>query len=180
MRKLRIADLRLQNSGRPEAFRRGATAQRGQSVVELALLLPLFLVVMFGMVEVARMWWTQHALTNAAREALRAATQSDLKCFGGFIPASDCHDECVWVKGREAARKNLEMVGLISDESVAQTVFEAETVIDANGKGVKRLKVEITYLYDSMLPFLPSLISGTATLNGLPALVARSTAACEP
>lgn len=46
---------------------------RGQSVIEFALVLPLLLVVLFGITEFGRAWMTVNILTSAAREGCRLA-----------------------------------------------------------------------------------------------------------
>ena len=46
---------------------------RGQSVIEFALVLPLLLVVVFGITEFGRAWMTMNVLTSAAREGCRLA-----------------------------------------------------------------------------------------------------------
>ncbi len=46
---------------------------RGQSVVEFALVLPLLLLILFGITEFGRVWMTQNILTSAAREGARLA-----------------------------------------------------------------------------------------------------------
>lgn len=45
-------------------------------MVELALLLPLLLLILFGMVEFGRAWYVTNTLTNAAREGARRASIS--------------------------------------------------------------------------------------------------------
>jgi Flp pilus assembly protein TadG len=51
---------------------------RGQGLVEFTLVLPLFLILLFGMVEFGRAWMTKNILTGAAREAVRqAVVQTD-------------------------------------------------------------------------------------------------------
>ena len=47
--------------------------QRGQAVVEMALVLPLLLVVVFGIAEFGRAWMTMNVLTCASREGCRLA-----------------------------------------------------------------------------------------------------------
>jgi Flp pilus assembly protein TadG len=44
---------------------------RGQGLVEFALVVPIFLILLFGMVEFGRAWMTKNILTGAAREAVR-------------------------------------------------------------------------------------------------------------
>lgn len=51
--------------------------QLGQGLVELALLLPLLLAILFGTVDLGRAFYTYVALTNAAREAARYAAVMD-------------------------------------------------------------------------------------------------------
>jgi Flp pilus assembly protein TadG len=46
---------------------------RGQSVIEFALVLPLLLLVVFGITEFSRAWMTVNILTQAAREGARLA-----------------------------------------------------------------------------------------------------------
>jgi Flp pilus assembly protein TadG len=45
----------------------------GQSLVEFALVVPLLLVLVFGILEFSRAWMTKNVLTGAAREAVRVA-----------------------------------------------------------------------------------------------------------
>jgi Flp pilus assembly protein TadG len=52
-------------------MKRDATHSRGQGLVEFALVVPLFLILLFGMVEFGRAWMTKNILTGAAREAVR-------------------------------------------------------------------------------------------------------------
>ena len=47
--------------------------EKGQSLVEFALLLPIFLLILVGIAEFGRGWMTKNILTGAAREAARAA-----------------------------------------------------------------------------------------------------------
>ena len=59
-------------------MKRGTMPRRGQGLVEFALVVPLFLILLFGMVEFGRAWMTKNILTGAAREAVRhAVVQTD-------------------------------------------------------------------------------------------------------
>lgn len=59
--------------------RRGSARDRGQSLVEMAVVLPILLLLIIGMVEFARAWMFQQVITNIAREGARLAV----------IPTSD-------------------------------------------------------------------------------------------
>ncbi len=47
--------------------------QKGQSLVEFTLAIPLFVVILFGIIEFGRLWETMNILTSAAREGSRVA-----------------------------------------------------------------------------------------------------------
>lgn len=48
-------------------------SRRGQSLVEFALILPIFLLVLFGIVDLGRGVYAYNTIQNAAREAVRLA-----------------------------------------------------------------------------------------------------------
>jgi Flp pilus assembly protein TadG len=48
-------------------------SNRGQAVIEFALILPLLLLLCFGITEFGRAWMTMNILTSAAREGVRLA-----------------------------------------------------------------------------------------------------------
>lgn len=50
---------------------RRASGSRGQSLVEFAVMLPLFFMILFGMVDFGRAYSASVTLTNAAREGAR-------------------------------------------------------------------------------------------------------------
>lgn len=54
-------------------MRRGSDADKGQALVELALVLPMFLMVLFGIIILGLGVFYQQQVTNAAREAARWA-----------------------------------------------------------------------------------------------------------
>ena len=70
------------------SVRRGAgdpRDRRGQALVELALILPMLLLLLMGIVDLARAWNIYEVITDAGREGARqavvesAATESDIK-----------------------------------------------------------------------------------------------------
>jgi Flp pilus assembly protein TadG len=60
-------------------FHRLRATARGQALVELALVLPVILVLVVGMLEFARAWNLHQALTDATREGARRAAVADPK-----------------------------------------------------------------------------------------------------
>lgn len=51
--------------------------RQGQALVEFALILPLLMLVLFGIVEFGRAWNAKQVLTDAAREGARLAVVGD-------------------------------------------------------------------------------------------------------
>lgn len=64
------------------ALRRTRRTDRGAAAVEFALLLPVLLLILAGIVDFGRAMFTQISVTNAAREGARAA-------IGGSATAGD-------------------------------------------------------------------------------------------
>lgn len=61
------------NTVRNVAFRRQTAPRCGAAAVEMALVLPVFITVILGMIELGRGIMVAQLLTNAAREAARSA-----------------------------------------------------------------------------------------------------------
>lgn len=59
--------------GRRSPSRRARRNRRGAAVVEFAIVAPLFILLLFGMIEFGRMIMVQQVLTNASREGARRA-----------------------------------------------------------------------------------------------------------
>ena len=59
------------NGSKKNGWLRVMRRERGQSMVEFALVLPLFLTIVFAVVEIGRAFATKQALTIAAREGAR-------------------------------------------------------------------------------------------------------------
>lgn len=62
------------------SMQRSRTRSRGQGLVEFALVLPVFMVILIGMVDLGRAIWANNAVANAAREAARFASVHGGSC----------------------------------------------------------------------------------------------------
>lgn len=94
--------------------------EHGQAVVEFALVLPLFLLLFFGIVEFGRVWMTVNVLTSAAREGARVASVSG----SNFTPA-------------RTAAQNVLSSGNVAGASV--------TISGPNSNNEVRVTVTVTY-----------------------------------
>jgi Flp pilus assembly protein TadG len=54
----------------------GNIEEKGQTIIETALMMILLLMFFFGIAEIARAWWAKNALNNAARVGVRVAIVS--------------------------------------------------------------------------------------------------------
>ena len=61
-----------------KTLKRAREGERGQALVEFALILPVILLVMVGMLEFARAWNLHQVMTDAAREGARRAAIQDV------------------------------------------------------------------------------------------------------
>ncbi|MGQ9687704.1 MAG: TadE/TadG family type IV pilus assembly protein [Desulfobaccales bacterium] len=58
----------------PRIFRR--RGEQGNITIEMALAMPVFLLMVAGVFDLGMLFWEKHVLTNAAREGARAATKA--------------------------------------------------------------------------------------------------------
>ena len=73
------------------AFRRLRRTEAGQALVEFTMILPIFLLLLFALVDFGRAFYTWLLITNAAREGARAAAvQSDAATVQTRIYNSIC------------------------------------------------------------------------------------------
>jgi Flp pilus assembly protein TadG len=79
--------------GRLRFRRRREGSESAQSLVEFALVLPMFLLLLFALVDFGRAFFTWQVVTNASREGARAgavqstSSQIDAKVYGSFCEA---------------------------------------------------------------------------------------------
>jgi Flp pilus assembly protein TadG len=71
-------------------FRRMLRCERGDPIVEFILVLPLMLLLGFGVMEVARILWYQHSITKGVRDGTRYLTRVPMDSGGacGTVPTA--------------------------------------------------------------------------------------------
>jgi Flp pilus assembly protein TadG len=115
--------------------------QRGAVALEFALLLPVFLVLLFGTIEFGRMMYGREIVTNAAREGARAGIVArapvTTKPSAGAITA--------------IANNYLTGTG-ISPASVTFTPVGAMQAYPA------ALTVNVQYQYTFLIPYIPAVV----------------------
>ncbi len=136
---------------------------RGQAMVEMALVLPLFLFFVFGIIEIGRAWSVKQVMTGAAREGTRVL----LLPYGpGYAYESR---EAVQDAAKQAAEDYLHFAGLSTDTSVTTVSIidvnlpNAGPGITADTTTVNRVGVTITHYFDTPLPVI--LLSGSSPIK---------------
>lgn len=132
-------------SGPRPAFRRGVAA------VELAVLLPLILMLLLGVWELGRMIHVQQALVNAAREAARHAAS-------GQYTNAQCED---------VAKEYLTVFGFPMTNVTATVSNTTNTALDAKvAKYMDQFKATVTIPYKDVRWSVSSyFLSSTTTLT---------------
>jgi Flp pilus assembly protein TadG len=125
----------------------------GQAVVEFALVLPVFILLVFGAIEFGRAYYDLHLLTNAAREGARR----------GSLPnqlETDVSD---------AVQDFLESVGLGGSWSTSVTVTDPEGTERAGLSEAQegdQVSVTVSYNFQVLTGALLPGFSGTVQLRG--------------
>jgi len=99
--------------------------EKGQSLVEFALLLPIFLLIVVGIAEFGRGWMTRNTMTAAAREAVRTAAMPP--ALGGGVS-----------NGRDRGYAILDAAGITTNRSV-------DVEDDGNRFGLVKATVRYTF-----------------------------------
>lgn len=119
--------------------------RKAAALVETAVILPIFVMLMVGLVEFSRMLMVKQVITNAAREGARAG-------------AVNLDDGQALLTAQSVSENYMVISGVESDPATVTPSF-------VEASGTPALQVVIDYNYDSLLTsFIPG-ISGTLTLR---------------
>lgn len=105
--------------------------QKGSAVLEMALILPFLLMLLFGIIEFSRVLSVKQVITNAAREGARAG-------------AVDLNDLGALTKAQDVSQSYLTSTGMELNKATIKPSF-----VQAGGSAA--LRVVIDYRYDSIL-----------------------------
>jgi Flp pilus assembly protein TadG len=122
--------------------RRSVRSERGAALVEMAVVLPLFVVLLFGIIETGWLFSQQVEIRHSAREAARVAAVSTPDINGGGFSADDI---------RERACATMALSG---DSVTEIKVTSAGTDIGDNAT------VTVTVVYDALTGLLDPIFDG--------------------
>ena len=116
--------------------------QKGQALVEFAIILPILLMLVMGILQFGMMLNSYLTIENASREGARA----------GIVGSSD-----------------VEIKNLIISTSPSldpKNLIVSITPTEANRKSGDTLIVKVTYNYNLIVPIISSLFNNVVVLNG--------------
>jgi Flp pilus assembly protein TadG len=167
------------------------TPQRGQSMVEFALILPIFLLMLFGLVDMGRLVYANTALSQAARESTRLAAvqaswvgSTDAACNQAGGPVCPANEAELRANVLVAANRMMTAVGTIAvgDLHIGCTTETASTpsgawtspplscATAANRVPGSNVSARIAMDFDPITPLLGQIfsslsLSGSATMT---------------
>jgi Flp pilus assembly protein TadG len=158
--------------------------QRGQGLVEFALVIPVFLFLVCGLIDVARLVYLNSTLSQAAREGARAGTveasyrgSDDSACgqLGG--PVCPANDAALFTSIQTAANREMSPFGsvgslyisCVADDGTPPTGNWTSGNTCPNNSTGDQLSVRVTATFTPITPVLSQLIgivlSGSATMT---------------
>ncbi len=131
--------------------------QTGTSLVEFAIVLPILVIFIFGIIEFGVILYDKAMITNASREGARAGIVFHADTNGNYAPLSDGEITAVVNNYLQAY-----LISLGGGASATTTVTRAGT--SPGGQ----LTVSVAYDYSFLvLPNFVTGLLGTLTLNGI-------------
>jgi Flp pilus assembly protein TadG len=146
-------------------FNRGRGHERGASLVEFAIVAPLLFLILFGVIEFARLGHGFTTVWTAAREGARYATtvgDSDSDGLPNYLDCASITEAALdKVVGMTVGTSDVsiaftDLTGSLVAECDAATPLPASTNID-NGFGVR---VEVEGTFNAIVPLLSSFLDG--------------------
>ena len=136
------------------------TGQRGAAIVEQALILPVLLAVLFGIIDMSRALYSYTYVGYIAREATRWASVRTLGLSGPKVTNNDVQNFV----------RNVNGMGLDAANLSTNTTFKAppngSPACPGTGNVSEKpgcvVEVKVTYKFNFILPFMPS---GTLNMN---------------
>ena len=167
MRKTSVATvpsgLRPRSAGRT-TVRRRAGGESGQALVELALVLPVMILIAMGIVDFGRVFYTYEALVNAAREgarycALYPRNYATAVAAGTTPPSND-----------PATRITGELAGTVTLASASPIIVNtSSTTCPASGTDGQPVSVTLAAAFSPITPGLASIfgspVGNTITMH---------------
>jgi len=148
--------------------------KKGAAAIEFALILPLLLLLTFGIIEFSLILYDKAMITNACREGARQGIVYRTNSAGDYSPLSAAEIEAV-VNNYLYSGGSLRLISLGADNTPSITIISG-----AASTGEPLLSVRVAYTYNFLvLPNFSAFFPGT-TLDGTVNLISESVMRMEP
>lgn len=137
--------------------------ERGQSLVEFALVLPIFVLVLVGIFDVGRAVYAYNTINNAARQGARLAIVDQTPQHIQELAASDAV-----ALGIQASDIDVDFrLSASSDDPGSCDAFVSDGISDGASSGIRRCMavVRVPYEFQAATPLIGQII-GTLQLVG--------------
>jgi len=136
-----------------------STPEGGQALVEFAIVIPVFLLILFAILQLGLLFGAQNSLTSAVRETARYAAPYRVIDASG---AQDTCDNFVLGKLQDSLRSN----PLTSDTSTREIPTIVYTWrIDPNGDYYVEISVKADYKFPLYVPLVSQFLDGMDGVN---------------
>ncbi len=133
----------------------------GQSLVEFALVVPVFLLILLAIVQFGFIFNAQVTITNAAREGARAAT---IYVYNAKLANKATNDAARSTAALVAARQSLGILDASQFPTTGNNFVVAYTlptdVQESDARTGEQVTVTITYRQDLIIPLVANLLPG--------------------
>jgi Flp pilus assembly protein TadG len=131
--------------------------ERGQTLLEFAMIAPVLMILLMAMVDLARVMETHVTIQEAARDAARYAVTGRADCTG---PATPTRDACIvqTVKDDTSSLTNNQTVSTSYQSWDYPTYADPGTLNDA-GQQCDAVQVKVTYTYHPVTPLINFFVS---------------------
>lgn len=140
---------------------------RGQSIVEFALIMPIFLALIFGIIEIGRAWAAKQSLTLATREGARVLAAAH---GPGLLYASESDKQTAAVEAVKSYMRNSGLAVTADTKIVAvrflpgndHVVGTSDDPVQQNYSNAvrgDRVGISIKYPFETPLPILLSMFN---------------------